>query len=180
MACLANFSGQFQSKNRRTTKKSFAESTMQGPKVFHSYASWRLKVKDWRGGSESRRTCDLGQLAQTFRSRGRREGGVEVHRRQLPTILENEATICGCRWVIGCYVHVVSYPHNIYRALKAKGPAGLMGITVAKNMRLTNCESDLGVWDRQRPSSQILQRRECERFNPWMSIFSCGGSSKIR
>ena len=36
--------------------------------------------------------------------------------------------------------------HIIYRELKAKRPVGSVGIDVAKNMRVRDCESDLGAW----------------------------------
>ena len=39
-----------------------------------------------------------------------------------------------------------SISHSLYLELKAERPAGLLGITVAKNMRVKNCESDVGAW----------------------------------
>lgn len=49
-----------------------------------------------------------------------------------------------------------SISHSICRELKAKRPAGSLGITVAKDMRATIHESDLGAWTQQTPSSKPL------------------------
>ena len=145
-------------------KKIPAELAMQGPNVFHSYAGWRLEVKAWGECSESWRTCHQRQWAPNCGSRGGREGGVEVHRLELGLILQNEATMCGCRGVIGCYVHVVSFriiSHIKYRELKASWPAGSVGMTVQRTC----------VW----PTARVTLARGANRClvlhsrRPWIS-----------
>ena len=45
--------------------------------------------------------------------------------------------------------------HIIYRVLEAKRPAGLVGMTVTKDGRVTNYESDLGACSQRTSGSRF-------------------------